>query len=117
MQPPQTPWQLLEEQQCLLMPERSEQSGAEKKPSEVEKKPSEAEKKPSEVEKKPGAQHLRLQHFRRQRTLERAAQWEVERKTGAPHLQPLHLQCLHLQRLRQQLEVGEGFGARHQGEG
>ena len=103
MQPPQTPWQPLEEQQCLLMPERSEQSGA--------------EKKPSEVEKKPGAQHLRLQHLRRQRTLERAAQWEVERTTGAPHLQPLHLQCLHLQRLRQQLEVGEGFGARHQGEG
>ena len=100
MQPPQTPWQPLEEQQCLLMPERSEQS--------------EAEKKPSEVEKKPGAQHLRLQHFRRQRTLERAAQWEVERKTGAPHLQPQHLQCLHLQRLRQQLEVGEGFGARRQ---
>jgi hypothetical protein len=109
LQPPQTPWQPLEEQQCLLMPERSEQSGAEKKPSEVEKKP-------SEVEKKPGAQHLRLQHLRlqhlrRQRTLERAAQWEVERKTGAPHLQPLHLQCLHLQRLQPQLEVGEGFGA------
>ncbi len=104
MQPPQTFWQLLDEQQCLLMPERSEQS--------------EVEKKPSEVEKKHGAQHLRLQHLRRQRTLERAAQWEVEkkpseveRKTGAPHLQRLHLQRLHLQRLRQQLEVGEGFGA------
>jgi hypothetical protein len=68
----------------------------------------------SEGEKKPGVQRLRLQHFRRWPMLERAAQWEVERMTGARHLQPLHSQYLRLQRLRQQLKVGGGFGVRRQ---